>query len=240
MITNIQPIEKQDQTEDGSVDVHSIFYTIQGEGPLAGQPAVFVRLAGCNLQCPACDTDYTSSRTRMHPKVVREYIEDVLPNSVIPTDPLVVITGGEPFRQRLMKLVQLLLTNGFRVQIETNGTLYQDLPWKGQGGRLVVVCSPKAARINDKLLPHIHALKYVVKAGDIDETDGLPIHALDHSVHGRVARPPAHFPMHSVYVQPIDVQDEIENQVHLQAAIGSVMKFGYTLCLQTHKIINLP
>ena len=53
MAINIQPIEKRELSTDGSVQVHSIFYTLQGEGPFAGQPAVFVRLAGFNLQCPA-------------------------------------------------------------------------------------------------------------------------------------------------------------------------------------------
>jgi len=49
---NQQPIEKQFLHPKGDLEVHSIFLTIQGEGPFTGQRAVFVRLAGCNLQCP--------------------------------------------------------------------------------------------------------------------------------------------------------------------------------------------
>ena len=59
---NLQPIEKRTKSADGLLSLHSIFHTIQGEGPFCGTPSVFVRLAGCNLQCPACDTDYTQGR----------------------------------------------------------------------------------------------------------------------------------------------------------------------------------
>jgi 7-carboxy-7-deazaguanine synthase len=52
------PVRKQELTEDGSLDVVDIFPTIQGEGPNAGRPAVFVRLWGCNLTCSFCDTDF--------------------------------------------------------------------------------------------------------------------------------------------------------------------------------------
>ena len=64
---NQQAPEKQQLRGDGLLAVHSIFYTIQGEGPFAGETAVFVRLAGCNLQCPLCDTDYTSDRRMVGP-----------------------------------------------------------------------------------------------------------------------------------------------------------------------------
>ena len=90
---NIQPIEKYVQAENKMLDVHSIFYTIQGEGPFTGCPAVFVRLAGCNLKCPGCDTDYTSNRT---PMTAEQILNKILELASPAT--LVVITGGEPFR----------------------------------------------------------------------------------------------------------------------------------------------
>ena len=83
MAINIQPIEKRELSVDGSVQVHSIFYTLQGEGPFSGQPAVFVRLAGCNLQCPACDTDYTSRRTPMPVAAILDAVRDAFPTSVL-------------------------------------------------------------------------------------------------------------------------------------------------------------
>ena len=65
---NKQPIEKREPSYEGTLQVHSIFKTIQGEGPFCGTPCVFVRLAGCNLQCPACDTDqwYFPARADRH------------------------------------------------------------------------------------------------------------------------------------------------------------------------------
>ena len=51
---NVQPPEKQVSRSDGFLDVVSVFKTIQGEGPFAGTPAIFVRTAGCNLFCPNC------------------------------------------------------------------------------------------------------------------------------------------------------------------------------------------
>ncbi len=50
-----KPERKRREFDDGSsLSVHSLFYTLQGEGPYSGHPAVFIRLAGCNLQCPKC------------------------------------------------------------------------------------------------------------------------------------------------------------------------------------------
>lgn len=235
---NEQPIEKSEgeYAPDIGYDVHSIFPTIQGEGPFVGQPSTFVRFAGCNLQCPLCDTEYTKGRMRLTVPVIFDTIQDTLvsPEYV----PLIVLTGGEPFRQDLKPLVQYLLFRKYRVQIETNGTLHCDLPWNNDD--LTIVCSPKAGKINDHLLRVIDYYKYVVRAGDIHVSDGLPIHALDHPVAKMVARPPEHTLRKDVYVQPADEGDIQKNQANLKAAIQSCTRFGYTLCLQTHKMIGLP
>ena len=69
MLPNSQPIEKRSRDAD-VLEVHSIFYTLQGEGPFCGSPAIFIRLAGCNLQCPGCDTDYTSKREHLSPETI--------------------------------------------------------------------------------------------------------------------------------------------------------------------------
>lgn len=248
-IINLQPVEKQapNTGEALPLEVHSVFYTIQGEGPFCGQPAVFVRLAGCNLQCPSCDTDYTSQRHSLHASEILELVriklsECSLYYTLNPWQgPLVVITGGEPFRQQIGVLVRLLVSKGYRVQIETNGTLYiENLPWDS----ITVVCSPKAGKINDKLLPRIDAFKYVMQAGSVDPEDGLPVKALDHSAAPRVARPPLGN-RKPVYLQPMDSTQEYdlikneENADNLRACIASCMKHGYTLQLQVHKIIDM-
>lgn len=233
---NIQPIEKQDLESQG-LKVHSIFYTIQGEGPFTGFPAVFVRLAGCNLQCPSCDTDYTSHRSHLQVSLIIEQIEHE--SRFANFKPLVVITGGEPFRQNIAPLVEKLLINDYKVQIETNGTLYvPDLPWGKDG--LTIVCSPKAGKISPLLAPHISAYKYVMRADSVDMDDGLPILALDHTSKPRVARP---FPGNSkpIYLQPMDpgANDKSGYDENVKACIRSCMRHGYILQLQTHKIVGL-
>ena len=84
---------------------------------------------------------------------------------------LIVITGGEPFRQNIGPLVQDLLAQYLQVQIETNGTLWVDLP---VSERLHIVCSPKTSRLNEKLVARIGSYKYIIAAGRPDEGDGLP------------------------------------------------------------------
>jgi len=229
---NTQPIEKQEHQLTGDLQVNSIFYTIQGEGPFAGSPAVFVRLAGCNLQCPMCDTEY-SKRRLMTPGEIALHVVAVAPNSTHGRA-LVVITGGEPFRQNLLPLVTHLLDFDIDVQIETNGTLYQELPYD----EITVVCSPKAGRINVKLAPHIDALKYVLHADSVDPEDGLPILALDHSAAPKLARPPEGYEG-VIYLQPVDEGDIEKNKRHQDAVVKSVLKHGYTLCLQLHKLIGV-
>lgn len=232
MINRQHPEHKQ-TNDDGKLDVHSIFDTIQGEGPYAGVPAIFIRLAGCNLICEFCDTDYTSERKWMS---CWEITEDMKKTKEYKSGQLVVITGGEPFRQRnLGTLVNALLGYEYRVQIETNGTLYQPGPWVTS----TIVCSPKTPELNNKIVPLIDAYKYVLSADDIDPDDGLPCCSLGSSTIENIARPPRSF-KGPIYLQPLDVQDEAENWRNVSACIQSCKRFGYTFCLQMHKIINLP
>lgn len=127
--------------------VTKIFRTIQGEGPLAGEPSVFVRLAGCNLgskdMCPWCDT-YFPVKTGTAMKIT-----DVLAEarSMVPFghDQLMVLTGGEPLLQNPHLLIELFLSYGWKVQVETNGYFWSrelhDLV--NQHRNFVVVVSPK-------------------------------------------------------------------------------------------------
>lgn len=234
---NNQSIEKSITSTRGLVEVYSIFQTIQGEGPFVGEPSVFIRLAGCNLQCPLCDTEYTNHRTQMYPKAIVDVVDaQSTPNK------LVVITGGEPLRQTIGPMIVELLHNGYRVQIETNGTLYQPSDLEEDYGipyrAVTVICSPKAGTLNRKLVPHIDALKYVIHKDQIKSDDGLPTRALAHTAKPHVARPPIGF-TGKVYVQPVDVKDDAENLLHLNAAINSCLTHGYTLGIQLHKYLNV-
>lgn len=229
MIKNQQAPTPPDLREDGSLVVHSIFPTIQGEGPFAGQRAVFIRLAHCNLQCPGCDTEYTQGAENLYPIQIMKQVVDAGQNY-----DLVVITGGEPFRQNITRLVETLHRYAYTVQVETNGVLP---PPPGLPDSVVIVCSPKTHFVHKSLLRRADVFKYVVKAGDID-TDGLPIHALDHKVNTRVARPLKDYEG-MVYVQPMDEYDQMRNDANMAAAVRSVKEHGYTLCLQMHKYAGL-
>lgn len=236
---NIQPIEKRELRSDGTLSVHSIFHTIQGEGPFCGVPSVFVRLAGCNLQCPACDTDYTSGR---HRETVDAIVDTVRDRVGISMTRLVVISGGEPFRQDIGPLVYALLDAEFFVQIESNGTLEPpELPYNlapEQRRGVYVVCSPKTGKIHPRTYKVACALKYVVRYKDVNPTDGLPMTALDHTASPFPARPPVGWDR-PVYVQPLDSKNELYNDFHTAEAVSSCMKFGYTLQLQIHKFIGV-
>lgn len=228
---NMQPPAKHTSRGDGVLRVVKVWPTIQGEGPFAGESAIFIRLAECNLQCPQCDTDYTSSWVEVDPHTIMSGV--LAHRKSIPNSKLVVITGGEPFRQNFVPLMQLLLGNEYTVQIETNGTLYQEDfgDWK-MGRSVHVVCSPKTPRLNRDLLKHIDTLKYVLSADAIDPTDGLPT-----SVLGLNAPPARPWPNFSgrVYVQPCDDVDAARNAANVRACVESAMKFGYRLGAQNHK-----
>lgn len=96
--------------------INEIFFSLQGESTRAGEPCVFVRLAGCDLRCVWCDTEYAFHDGR------RISIEDIVERvDAYPTD-LVEITGGEPLLQeRVHLLVDRLLDRGKQVMMETGG-----------------------------------------------------------------------------------------------------------------------
>lgn len=217
--------------QTGVLEIHSIFPTIQGEGPFCGERALFFRLNGCNLRCPGCDTDYTSELLTVNASFMSTKAQELGWN---PGD-LVVITGGEPLRQNIVPAVKELLDFGYRVQIESNGVLCpDDLPWDHK--RFSVVCSPKTSRIHDTIWQNAIAFKYIIRAGEVDDSDGLPTRALLHKAAPRVARPPAGS---LIYVQPMDEDDPAANALNLDAAIRSVMGHGHRLQIQVHKICNL-
>lgn len=101
--------------------------TFQGEGPSAGQQAVFVRLSRCNLNCSWCDTPETwdASRFDLRSWSRRMSAEQVWEEVTARGTGLVVITGGEPLLQqdRLAWLAATCQATGRRAEIETNGTV---------------------------------------------------------------------------------------------------------------------
>jgi len=103
------------------VKIAEIFYSLQGEGMLAGVPSAFVRTSGCNLRCAWCDTPYTSWKPEGRQMEVAEIVEAV---AAFPARH-VVVTGGEPMiAPRIVELTQKLGEAGLHITVETAGTVF--------------------------------------------------------------------------------------------------------------------
>ena len=103
-----------------------IFETIQGEGRNTGEPAVFARLSGCNLDCDWCDTPYTWDWENYDREgnTLRIEIGEAVELISGQTAERAVITGGEPLVQQtdLIELATQLQARGMKTEVETNGT----------------------------------------------------------------------------------------------------------------------
>jgi organic radical activating enzyme len=130
--------------------VSEIFASIQGEGASAGEPATFLRLAGCNLHCVWCDTkytwdwqafDYDREVTRMSVDTVSEQLHARAPRRL-------VITGGEPLiQQRGIANLLTRLAATWLIEVETNGTFTPDAELLARIDQWNV--SPKLAHAGD-------------------------------------------------------------------------------------------
>lgn len=231
-----------------TVDFHSMFLTIQGEGPFTGRKAVFIRLAGCNLQCPNCDTEYTQGRQNEFQSELAQRAADLwrgqdygLLFAGNRSRPLVVITGGEPLRQEIGPLVRHLLNFGFEVQIESNGVftpgqiLFELLMFHSHCHLIV---SPKTSRVHDDCHRLARAFKYVLSYDQVEPSDGLPLRALMHKASPHIARPSEKF-TGDIYVNPEDSKDPIINRLNLEAVVNSCIKHGYIAGVQLHKLLDL-
>ena len=102
--------------------IAEIFYSIQGEGVLAGVPSVFVRTSGCNLRCEWCDTPYTSWKPEGRDLRIDEIVAEVRSCPAAH----VVVTGGEPMiADGIVELTEHLHELGLHITVETAGTVYK-------------------------------------------------------------------------------------------------------------------
>ena len=105
--------------------IAEIFYSIQGEGRLAGLPSAFIRTSGCNLRCVWCDTPYTSWK----PEGTEMSLPEICQAVEIYPIRHVVITGGEPFlAPGIDELAAQLKTSGAHITIETAATIFKAVP----------------------------------------------------------------------------------------------------------------
>jgi 7-carboxy-7-deazaguanine synthase len=102
--------------------ISEIFYSVQGEGILAGVPSVFIRSSGCNLRCSWCDTPYTSWKPEGEDLTLDAVIDRA---NAFPAARHVVITGGEPMiAPGVVELSERLRALGLHITFETAGTVF--------------------------------------------------------------------------------------------------------------------
>jgi len=229
-------VVKVEKSQQLFIPIQEIFETIQGEGPFSGERAVFVRFAECSLRCTWCDTDFES---KSHPMSVVDIVRVIQKYN----SKLVVITGGEPLlRDRLAELCSVLEDLRYVVQVETSGSVCSEsfLDYlREEGTQVHIVCSPKTSKIVEGLIPFIEFYKYVIIANETGD-DGLPVYSTQSPGKKTVLYRPKDLIGKLIYVSPCDSHDEEKSKANLQEAINSVMKNGYRLSLQVHKIINMP
>lgn len=123
--------------------VIEIFASIQGEGAFIGKPAVFVRLAGCNLRCEWCDTkgSWDETRSEFEKLSVEQIVTKIMEAGN--NRKLIVLTGGEPTIYDLTPLIKSLRDCGFYVAIETNGTNWIESSVTDHHKPDWITCSPK-------------------------------------------------------------------------------------------------
>ena len=211
---------------DGSIlQVKHIFKTLQGEGPNVGVPAVFIRLGGCNLACSFCDTDFEDYQPLELSEIIKTTEELSLNSNKERSINLVVITGGEPFRQQINPLCMKLLSLNYKVQIETNGTIYRDIPKSVE-----IICSPKVSgnkylSVQQDLLPRITAFKFLISSNIAGYSSVPDLGQKRYNI--------------PVYVQAMDQQDYEINLRNKKMAVDLAMNNGYRLSYQIHKELGI-
>lgn len=218
---------------DGKYFVTEIFDTIQGEGPLSGYPAIFVRFATCNLRCHFCDTNFEK---KMEMTAEEIYVEV---KALHHKQPVIVLTGGEPLLQPLKQLITLF-HDRFQyklVQIETAGTVY--LETLNQVNIRIIV-SPKTPEINHNIRTVAHYFKYVISAKDehCPET-GIPITATQPGGNRtRLALPPPWLRKIDTFLMPQEGPNEDMDANYAKVAELS-MKHGYRASARIHTLMRL-
>jgi 7-carboxy-7-deazaguanine synthase len=227
--------------------VKETFATLQGEGPHTGRPAIFVRLAGCNLRCHFCDTDFEGGEYVAERDLRRRVA--LLADRAIGGNgaSLVVVTGGEPLRQNIEPFLDALVEESFDFQIETAGTLWvEGLEALCDGYESArIVCSPKTAKVHPAIEDLCNHWKYIVSPEDAAASDGLPCRSTQ-TKDNREAQPLYRAKHGTIWVQPrfdyntAGMPDLPRNARNLEHAVALAMRYGYRVSLQAHRYYNLP
>ncbi len=218
--------------------INEIFESLQGEGSYTGLPAIFVRLQGCPVGCPWCDTKHTwqvdPERQKTAEQVMQQSYESEDWFGLTSAEFLalytkkgyqakhIVITGGEPCLYDLTELTHCLIEQGFSVQIETSGT-YEILAHPDTW----VTVSPKVnmpggRKVLASAMQRANEIKHpVAMQKHVEELD-------------QVLELLADKPLPAVYLQPISQQKRAT-----ELAIKTCIARNWRLSLQTHKFIGI-
>lgn len=186
-----------------------VFESLQGEGRNMGRQCVFVRLAGCNLKCPWCDTDVSPRFSATLGELVAEIAQHKAKS--------VILTGGEPtLADGMPELVAALRERGYWIAVETNGTC--DAPWL----QFVdyVACSPKAEFPESLVLPRADEVRVVASS------EGVVGFCRD--LRGRIAAT-------DYYVSPCERGGEMDFAT--AKSVLSQLE-GWSLSVQLHKLLG--
>lgn len=194
--------------------INELFYSLQGEGKYTGTPAVFIRLSGCNLACPFCDTRHQEGRFYSLEEIIKEI--DRVCDGARPR--LVVLTGGEPTLFVDEELIKALETRFEVVAMESNGTR------PAPAGVTFLTISPKEDFVDRAKVVVTGANEVkLVYTGENDPGQWLE-------------RIQAEY----YYLQPCDTGDPEKNAKILAATLEYIKSHPWwRLSLQTQKIINV-
>ena len=134
------------------------FISINGEGQCAGELALFLRFAGCNLRCDWCDTAWACDKDAPHENVTLRQIEQIAADAAAQGVRNVTLTGGEPLLQmQIADVIRLVSDMGLRTEIETNGAVPLE-PFLHCGG----VFTMDYKLPSSKMEQHMHAENFAL------------------------------------------------------------------------------
>ena len=221
-----------------SLKVNEVFQSIQGEGSYTGVPSIFIRLQGCPVGCPWCDTKHTwtidldkeqSSEAVMLQSSDTENFFTATPSAFFDlynqhayTAKHIVITGGEPCMYDLTELTTLAHTLGFSTQIETSGTFEikcHENTWVTLSAKINM---PGKLEVLPSALHRANEIKHpVAMQKHINELDDLL------KIYQNETKP-------LIYLQPISQQKRAT-----ELAVQVCIERNWRLSLQTHKYIGV-
>jgi 7-carboxy-7-deazaguanine synthase len=213
-----------------SLFVTSMFFTLQGEGPYAGMPALFIRLAKCNLDCSFCDTFFDDGDWMTYDQINEKVDETIayfwqskgktIPNWVVNNaagdikiypNIVLVMTGGEPLiQENISEFMRRQLPVFKEVQVESNGIPDTVVP-----PGVTLVCSPKCVEKNGvaikyfapskTILDRADCLKFVMSADPESPYSSVPDWALEWR--DRTGKP--------IYCSPMNVYNSLPQRIKL-------------------------